>query len=205
MTSTLTGPVSGGQHGWPFAAAAIDLAGEGYIEEEFFVAGDATHYRPVGALGRDDQWTVESAAMKPFTTGALVRRPSDPARFNGTVIVEWNNVSAGCEIAEAGDTPVVFDEGFAYVGISAQHVGLHGFEDDPHGLVTWDPERYGRLHIADDTLSYGIYAEVARHFAPDRPADQIDPLDGLVVKRLRAAGGSQSAARLVSYIDAVHP
>ena len=29
-----------------------------------------------------------------YTTRMLVRRPADPKKFNGTVIVEWNNVTA---------------------------------------------------------------------------------------------------------------
>jgi hypothetical protein len=128
----------------------------------------------------------------------------DDSRFNGTVVVEWNNVSMGCEIFEQGDTAAIFEEGFAYVGISAQRVGVHGFATNPQGLVTWDPNRYNSLHIEDDTLSYGVFATVARSFATDRPTTPIDPLGGLTVQKLLAVGGSQSAARLVTYINAVH-
>jgi hypothetical protein len=31
--STITGPVSGGAHGWPFAGYFGDFAARGYIEE----------------------------------------------------------------------------------------------------------------------------------------------------------------------------
>lgn len=114
-------------------------------------------------------------------------------------------MSGGIEIFEAGDTPVVFDEGFAYVGVSTQRVGVHGFAADPHGLLAWDPERYAGLHVDDNTLSYGIFTEAARAVAPDRPTDVVDPLGGLDVQRLVGSGGSQSAGRLVTYINAVHP
>ncbi|MCW2529463.1 MAG: signal peptide-containing protein [Pseudonocardiales bacterium] len=202
---TITGPISGGKYDRPFGTALVDLAAHGYVEEEFFFEGEAPRYRPVGELGLDGVWTVERSDSVPFKTRALVRRPNDPARFNGTVIVEWNNVSAGLEIFEQGETQVIFDEGFAYVGVSAQRVGVHGFDFAPQGLQTWDPERYGSLHIEDDALSYGIFDTVAKTLRTDGAAGDIDPLDGLEVKRVLAIGGSQSAGRLVSYLNAVQP
>lgn len=201
----IRGPITGGSHGWPFAAAVRDLAAEGYIEEEYFFSGNAHRYRPVGALGIDGHWTVERAGTDAFTTRALIRRPADPARFNGTVIVEWNNVSAGMEIFEGGDTSVIFDEGFAYVGVSAQVVGVNGHDVDSTGLKAWDRERYGSLHIPDDGLSYGIFSEVARAVSPNRSNGGVDPLGGLDVQRVLGIGGSQSAGRLCTYINAVQP
>jgi hypothetical protein len=205
MSTKITGSVHGGKHGWPFGAATVDLTAEGYLEEEYFFEGEAPRYAPAGELGTDGRWTAKPNGSSPYKTRALVRRPVDPARFNGTVIVEWNNVSAGSEIFEAGDTPMIFEEGFAYVGVSAQYVGVHGFAANPQGLQAWDPERYDSLHIADDGLSYGIFTEVARAVAADRPTSPIDPLGGLDVRSLLAIGGSQSAGRLMTYLNAVHP
>jgi hypothetical protein len=201
----VTGPISGGAHGWPFGAAVRDLVREGYVEEEYFFEGDAQRYRPQGELGVDGRWHAEPTTTGSFTTRALVRRPADPARFNGTVIVEWNNVSAGCEIFEAGDTSVVFDDGFASVGVSAQRVGVHGQGADPQGLRAWDPQRYASLDIADDALSYGVFTAVAAALSPSRPTTPVDPLRGLEVQRLLAVGGSQSAGRLATYINAIQP
>jgi hypothetical protein len=203
--TTITGPIQGGAHGWPFGAATIDLAAVGYSEEEYFVEGEASRYRVIGELGRDGKWNAERAGTTPFKTRVVVRRPVDPARFNGTLIVEWNNVSAGCEIFEAGDTPVIFDGGFAYLGVSAQQVGVHGFATNPQGLVAWDSPRYGTLQIADDGLSYGIFAEVARAVGRRSASGPVDPLDGLAVRNVIAVGGSQSAGRLATYINAVEP
>src|SRR4051812_47483787 len=41
---TLTGPVTGGAHGFPFGSSALDLAARGYVEDEFFMEGTATAY-----------------------------------------------------------------------------------------------------------------------------------------------------------------
>lgn len=205
MAVKVSGPIEGGSNDRPFGATTADLAGFGYREEEYFFEGLATRYRPIGELGQDGRWSVEPVGEVPFRTRAVVRRPIDPKKFNGTVVVEWNNVSMGCEIFEQGDSAAIFDDGFAYVGVSAQRVGIHGFAANPQGLVAWDPERYDSLNIDDDTLSYGVFSEVAKAFGPTRPTSPIDPLGGLEVRRLLAVGGSQSAARLVTYINAVQP
>jgi len=42
-----------------------------------------------------------------------VVRPEDPAVFNGTVVVFWNNVSAGYENIGGGESPELFDGGYA--------------------------------------------------------------------------------------------
>ncbi len=50
MTSELpriTGPVTGGRHGWPFGGPGTDVKRHGYLEEEFFIEGTATRFRLV--------------------------------------------------------------------------------------------------------------------------------------------------------------
>ena len=98
-------------------------------------------------LGRDGRWQVEPVETAPFTTRLVVVRPDDPAAFNGTVIVLWNNVSAGYENFGGGDSPEVFENGYAYVAVSAQRVGIHGATRQPAG-----PARLGSgaLRLAVD-------------------------------------------------------
>src|SRR5665213_2298302 len=61
-------PIVGGKHGWAFARPLIDLAAKGYVEEEFFLSGDATTYAQVpGAdMGRDGKWKLAPKAKVPF-------------------------------------------------------------------------------------------------------------------------------------------
>ena len=207
---TLAGPVSGGCHGRPFAAAARDIGAFGYVEEEFFLEGTATPYEPrLGAtLARDGRWHVVEAEPRPFHTRLLVRRPVDPARFNGCVLVCWANVTAGFEVIEWESSEAL--NGYAWVFVSAQHVGLHGLGAAPtRGLVAWDPDRYGSLHIDHDDLSYDIFTQAAEVVGPMRPQrdapSDVDPLDGLDVQYVIAVGSSQSAARLATYRNAVQP
>ena len=87
------GPVTGGLHHHPFTSSPVPLGLAGYTEQEFFVKGTATGYRQAGTWGSDGRWTARPAETAPYETRILVRRPADPARFNGTVVVEWLNVS----------------------------------------------------------------------------------------------------------------
>lgn len=199
---TVAGPVLGGSHGWPFGASIDDLGALGYVEEEFFLEGEATSFRPTAEFGYDGHWSAEPAGSAPFRTRILVQRPVDRTRFNGTVIVGWNNVTAGYELL--ADLPIIMEEGFAYVCASVQQVGVNGIATLPEGLKTWDPERYGSLDHPGDRYSYGIFSQVALAVGPNRSADA-DPLGGLTVERVVGLGASQSAARLATYINAVQP
>ncbi|MDR1218002.1 MAG: hypothetical protein LBK73_00140 [Treponema sp.] len=204
----VTGPVTGGKHGWAFGAYCGDI-GElgyepGYIEEEYFIEGTAQYYQPVGELAKDGKWTLEAVGAAPYKTRLIIRRPIDPAKFNGTVIVEWANVSAGYEISLM-DNRGIYEEGFAYVAVSAQVNGLYGFEEKPQGLIPWDSERYGNLNIPNDGMSYDIFTQAARAVSQNRPHEGVDPMGGLEVKKLFALGESQSGSRVLSYANGVQP
>jgi len=201
---TVSGPVSGGSHGWAFGAYFGDISEVGYMEEEYFIEGTAQRYAPVGEIGKDGNWTIEAVSAAAYKTRFIVRRPADPADFNGTVVIEWANVSGGFEMSFM-DSPGLYEEGFAYVAASVQYNGLYGYPGDTVGLTAWDSERYGDLSIADDALSFDIFTQIARAVGKDRPADGIDPMGGLVVDKVFGVGESQSGSRILSYANGVQP
>jgi len=67
-------------------------------------------------------------------------------------------------------------------------------------LKAVSPARYAPLSHPGDSFSYEMYAQAAQ--AVRRPVG-IDPLEGLPAKRVIAIGESQSAARLVTYVNAL--
>jgi hypothetical protein len=178
----------------------------GYEQDEFFLKGEATRYRLAAetALTFDGRWQAEPAGSGPFKTRIIVLRPSDPSSFNGTVLLNWNNVSGGFDAWGGGAHETALAEGFAYVGVTAQRVGIEGFADNPQGVAAWDPERYGTLSIPSDDFSYDIFTQAALAVGPRRTG-KVDPMGGLEVRKLIAGGGSQSAARLATYINAIQP
>ena len=199
---SVSGPITGGERGAPFAA--VDVADQGYVTAEYFLEGEATEVELAdGGHGEDGQWNTRPAAAKAdYRTRMLVVRPEDAAAFNGTVIVFWLNVTAGFELGSASSEAL---RGYAWVGVSAQQVGIDGFAENPAGLKAWDPTRYGSLVHPGDAYSYDIFTQAARAVAPARDLQGVDPMNGLGVERLIAAGASQSAGRLRTYINGVHP
>jgi hypothetical protein len=202
----IQGPITGGAHGWAFGRPLFDLATRGYVEEEFFLEGHALTYQavPGAEWGRDGQWRAEAKGEIPFRTRFLVYRPRDPKAFNGTVVVCWNNVTAGYELFN-GESSETLEGGYAYIAASVQRVGVHGFQSNPQGLATWDPLRYGELSIPTDAGSYDIFSQVGRAVGPNRDRSGVDPLGGLSVRNVIALGASQSAGRLATYVNAIHP
>ncbi len=203
---TVTGPITGGSKGWPFAAASLDVAALGYTEAEYFLEGTATRYRLAGGVqpSRDGHWQAEASGEAPYRTRMLVYRPTDAARFNGTVILTWNNVTAGYDLFGA-ESKELFESGFALACLTPQKVGIVGLPPQPEGLVAWDPQRYGSLSIPSDDYSYDIFTQGARAVGKDRTRQGVDPMAGLNVQRVVAQGASQSAGRLGAYINAIQP
>ena len=207
------GPVDGGDRGGlPANPAPRELLEDhDYVEEEFFISGEATAYEPVRELGEDGMWEVEPAATTPYTTRILVRRPAEPADANGVVGVEWLNVSGGQDAdPDFGFLyPEILARGTTWVGVSAQFGGVDGpgLGIEIPGvtaipLKTADPARYEPIDHPGDDYSYDIYSQAAQ--AIRRP-DGVDPLGGVPAEHVIAIGESQSAGRLTAYINAVHP
>ena len=194
------GPVTGGIHGQPFTSSPVPLGLAGYTQQEFFLKGTATGYTQAGTWGSDGRWTARPAETAPYETRILVRRPADPARFNGTVVIEWLNVSFNVDVDPdfLYESQQLLRAGYAWVGVSAQQLGVQG----PFGLTHWDPARYHALSHPGDTFSYSIFSQAAKSLLDPRGARPLGPLR---VRALIADGESQSAARMVTYANAIQP
>jgi hypothetical protein len=174
----VTGPIAATvipgspSHDYPFFATNHDLATHGYVEEEFFFQGTANRYNtPSLATGS----IIDGG--HPYMTRMVVRRPADPKRFNGTVLVEWYNVTNGFD---ADNTwffiwEHVLRAGYAWVGVSAQTVGVNR-------LKTFSPTRYGSFNVTNtaggdsDAYSYDIFSQAGQAI---RNPVNVDVLGGL--------------------------
>src|ERR1700722_3788747 len=153
--ATLTGPVTAGQISEPLTALPTNLAASNYVEQEFFAAGTAMAFKPV-SMPSNGRWTITPTTTAAYKTRIIVRRPASPAKFNGTVIVEWMNESAG-ESAPDWDllNPDIVDAGDAWDGVPAQPLGVNARKPllpvgkspgSVQGLTQHEPKRYGSLH-----------------------------------------------------------
>ncbi|SFP17389.1 hypothetical protein SAMN04488056_12617 [Cohaesibacter marisflavi] len=201
----------------PMSAAAIDLSSKGYTETEYFTEGKAHRYRgaTIGALDTasiiDDGWSYKSRV--------LLRIPR-PEKFNGTLVVEWTNVTAGQDIdfafAEMHD--FLTSEGYAIATVSAQAIGVER-------LRSWSPQRYetltvsannqdpsdgsiidacsGRVACPGDPLSWDIFSQTVA--ALEAKGNGTSPLENYDVRSVIAIGQSQSAFRLAVYYNTIQP
>jgi Alpha/beta hydrolase domain len=164
-------------------STAFDLGAVGYRTEELLLSGIAT-----ACAG-------ETAA---YTTRLVVYRPDDPARGNGAAVVEWLNVSGGFDVPALWMSTHrhLVREGFVWVGVTAQRVGVHGGGGvlPESGLRVIDPDRYGPLTHPGDEFAFDLFTRAGRVVR-----------ERLGVERLLAAGESQAALYLVAYLNEVAP
>ncbi len=188
----------------------IDLPALGYTTEtEYLVSGTANAYVNVNELQADGRWQVEASEQADYKTRIVVIRPDDPAAFNGTVVVEWLNVSAGFDSPPdwlQAHTELI-RSGFAWVGVSAQKDGVDALLDGSACAINptcTNADRYDNLDLSHpgDAFSYDIYSQVAQAL---RNPGGVSPLGNLVAQRFIAAGESQSAGRLMTYVNAFAP
>lgn len=193
------------------------LASVGYEQAEYIVSGTANAYINTNELGSDGRWRVQPDTQADYRTRIVVNRPRDPADFNGTVVVEWLNVSAGFD--SAPDWGMLHTElirrGYAWVGVSAQREGVDALLDGSAAalLPGADPDRYTAQGLAHpgDSYAYDIYSQIASALRLwiDPPqgvaTPTVAPLGDLQPRRLIAAGESQSAHHLMTYVNALAP
>jgi hypothetical protein len=205
--------LTGGKGVYMASGEPENMQSIGYVQHEYAASGTATSYRATAPLTHDGRWSFAPDGSAAYKTRVLVREPKDPKKFSGTVIVEWLNVSGGVdtdpewatlheEIVRAGD---------AWVGVSAQRIGVEGgpvlvkvtgipgAEAAGKGLKKLDPVRYGGLNVPGDGFSFDIFTQVARAVRAGAG------LSGLHPQHVVAAGESQSAFALVTYYDGVQP
>lgn len=207
--ATLSGPITVGHIVEPETGLPSQLSTYGYEEHEYFASGRATAFTATSEPS-DGKWSVTPASTATYRTRLIVRRPKNPAKFNGTVVVEWMNVSAG-ESAPDWDylNPLLMQEGYAWVGVSAQALGVEGgtailgsVKGAPSGgLIQNEPARYGTLHHPGDKYALDIYAQIGNALKLKKNV----ALSGLHPKHYVAVGESQSAFYLTTFADAIQP
>jgi hypothetical protein len=185
-------------HGYPFFSTTVSLAARDYVEEEFFFEGMASGYIVADPLSTA---TVAPGSATPYRTRMVVRRPRTPNNFNGTVIMEWQNVTVGYDFDALWiqSSEHLMRRGYAWIGVSAQRAGVHAPRT---GLKAWSPVRYGPLNVPSDLLSHDIFSQAVQAV---RHPQGVDPMAGLAVKHVFAAGASQAAVFLTAYHNSISP
>lgn len=125
------------------------LARRGYVEEEHVVRGTADLY------GYRDGETVRVEEGLPYVTRLLVRRPTEPGREAGTVVLEALHPAGDMASAWPRTGRAITRAGWTWVGVTQDLAGLAATKAS-------DPDRYGELDIPKVGLGYDIVSQVAR-------------------------------------------
>ncbi len=208
--ATFEGPVTVGHIIEPETALPTDLAAHDYVEQEYFASGTA-HAFTAPSTPADGDWSITPTTSAAYKTRILVRRPANPAHFSGTLVVEWMNESEG---ESAPDwmylNPELMDEGDAWVGVSAQALGVNGGTpilgsiagtSAGQGLVQQEPQRYGSLHHPGDQYALDIFDQIGLGLR----STSSHVLGSLRPRHIVAVGESQSAFYLTTFADAFEP
>src|SRR3954471_910601 len=223
-------PVNAASH--PFGGAAWemqpeDLRARGYVEEEYLVSGTANVYDWDAA----NKAVVRTAGV-PYTTRMLVRRPMNPQKQSGTVVVEPLNPSNRFDLnigwGFAHDQ--FMRDGDVWIGFTSKPI-------DVQALKTFNPQRYAALSWAnplglddprncaspislvdpaafrsratEDGLVWDIFSQIgawAKSTAASNPL-VIEHGHRRVspVSRAYGFGYSQTGSMMISYINAIAP
>jgi hypothetical protein len=140
-----------------------DLAKAGYVEEEYYLSGVAP---AISAAGKE-------LLKAPYATRILVRKPANPARFNGTVIIEpfswFGERAAGWILTRE----YLMRQGYAYVGYT---LNINKPEVDPK-FIADTPEaeaegikQYGKIVNFEfmRRFDYARYAPLGAYYDPKR-------------------------------------
>jgi hypothetical protein len=199
------------------AVEPIDLRKLGYTEAEYFVSGKANVYG-YGTSG--GLRTLASGAR--YTTRILVRRPSDPRRFSGNVIVELLNPS------DKFDADLIWEltgnyelaNGDAYVGITSKPVVaefLKRFSPDRYAALSWtNPAPSNQTckdpgpsllpgHSSPKTEDGLIWDIVTQVGALLKSSSRQNPLANLLVRYLYQTAYSQTGAYVGTYVSEFQP
>lgn len=129
-----------------------------------------------------------------YTTRMFVKKPRDPAKFSGTVFVEWYNVSGGIDFAVlwANSQEYFMREGHAFVAVSAQSGGANALKS----MV--DAERYAKINLSSDNIANTVFSQAGAALRLQTEA-LLGPC--MPVRAMIAVGQSQSGFRLADYIN----
>ena len=178
-----------GMVGNPMVMAVPDDAGMGHAFEQTTGMDDYDYVM--------EEFFFSNTSPAAYTTRMTVKRPKDPAKFSGTVFVEWYNVSGGIDFAVmwANSREYFMREGDVFIGVSAQQVGNDA-------LKSFDSGRYSSLQHPGDDYAGNIFSQaaVAIRLQSETLLGKCMPVHALI-----AVGQSQSAFQLAGYVDNRHP
>jgi hypothetical protein len=189
----------------PFLAHLGGLSELGYVEEEYEMSGIGNIYDYVDNDAQSSEIAISESGV-PFVTRMLIRRPANPAAFNGTVYVEILNSTA-----EWDDDPIwrmsypsFVKAGSAYVGITSDPLTVDFLRNrwGAPEFVDRNRDRYQNLKMERFGQVWDILSQGAALLKDDDNPE--NPMMGFGVERIIQTGYSQSGGFEKTYANSMH-
>ncbi|HEY4281227.1 MAG TPA: alpha/beta hydrolase domain-containing protein [Conexibacter sp.] len=199
-TPQVTGPIPRtdssipvGTAEYPGAAASVDLARHGYVEEEYFISGTANVY-DYDAGGQGLQVKTPNV---PYTTAILVRHPKNPHRFSGRVQLEMSHPQFGVDTQVwAWNHDKFMRDGDAWVRVTTSRGGP---ALSSVGLAKeYDPIRYATIDYPEDGLNWDVIGQIGKLIKSNDPSS---PLAGYPVREMLMSGWSGAGAVVQMWVN----
>jgi hypothetical protein len=183
-----------------------------YAVEEYLVSGQATVYTynwdpndPNTPPVRGDIVPVDPNV--PYTTRIIIHRPSDPNVFNGTVVIEWWNSSAGFDTAPSWDASAEYfaRKGIVYLGVTNSTTSLEFLTGGCSLFGMLPPTcgtRYETLSMPENGQAFEMVSQIANLLKSSSPENPLHP--DYPVERIFHVGQSQQGGSMVTYASAFH-
>jgi hypothetical protein len=205
----VVGPIPSSSRNFPFIADGFGPEPPmppGYEESEYFVSGRGRLYEYTRTGVRvlsPCPASAEPAGCRnvPYRTRMLVKRPVDPRRFSGTIVVEPFNPSSGYDIANVWDRswPYFVSRGDIFVGWTARYAAINALKQFEPGR--YRPLRWGQNSVVDDGITFDIAAQIGALF---KLGGRGSPTHGLRVRRVFEAGFSQDGGFAFTQADVLN-
>ena len=182
------GPVPVTPTSHPFLTARERCEAVGYVEEEYFLKGQANVY----AWGEGHNVNVV-AGPGDYVTRLLVRRPRDAARFSGNVDVAILNASIGVDLGGPQDFVSMVEEGDVWIGITSKALtakALQRFDPERYAQLSWAAPGAARCEFPSIIPAYMLGGEenLRRYAAMGAPGSSPETEDGLIWDMLGQLG-----------------
>ncbi len=203
---TVTAPDGGLGDMFIPAGRLIDELGVDYTLEEHFMAGASTVYT-YNEVPVPGEIVVRETGV-PYKTRILIRKPTDPADFTGTVVVEWLNSTAGFDTAPVWHASAEYftRKGWIYVGVTNSNQSTDHLVAGCLLLGLLPPAtcgtRYTSLSIPKNGAAFEMVSQIANLLKTESAPNPLFP--DYPVERLYHSGQSQQGGSMVTYATAFH-
>jgi hypothetical protein len=175
----------------------------GVLEEEFFFSGSVDVYTYEQGNVHLGQKVIKDEDV-PYKTRMLVRRPFDAAAFNGTVVIESMNSTAGFDSTPSWLPSAEYfaREGIVYIGVTTSgNQAIPFLVSGCGGLAPPCGTRYASLAISDNGQEYELVNQLATALKTDGGPlpDDFGPVD-----RVFLTGQSQQGGSVITHASEFH-